>query len=291
MRKWMILIALMVGLLALPVFAQDEGGVHIVGGDDPAALQNLLAHIVTPAYSGAAQGASVYVGALPPGFDLPYPDAITVIGSVVSSGELPTQVFFQTTLSPQEVHDFYTDHLTARDWHEPAYSAGSGGFVTAPPSDMLSFCSASNDQFVSVYSRALSDATDVTLYYQQDLPSGSQCAQPQMSGGQRAGQNLIPPLITPEGATQRGSSAGGSSDQWYSGTQLVTSLTPAELAQHYGDQLEAAGWTQLNQSGTDQVANSIWSLKDAEGNPWNGILTIIGGNEQTSALLQLIRVG
>lgn len=287
MRKWIALIVAL--LIAMPVMAQDEGGVEIIGGDDAEGMKALLARALMPGYAGLQQGGTVYVGSLPDDFALPVPDDVTVIGGVVySATQMPTQIYLQTPLSTQEVRDFYTASFTAPDWRSPSIPSGGSGFVTAQV-DSLSFCNDTDNSFVSIFSQPNGDQTDVTLYYQPDLPSSSQCS-PQVAG-QYTGQSLIPSLVAPAGAMQSSSSGGGSSDQWYTGTQLTTSLTADELAAHYGDQLQTAGWTQIDQTSADPVATSIWSLSDEEGNPWTGILIIIQGSEQTNAMLQVARAG
>jgi hypothetical protein len=101
-------------------------------------------------------------------------------------------------------------------------------------------------------------------------------------------------LAPPAGATLRGSgggSSGGDIEYWHQ--RVDTGLSSPEVLQHYAAQLDALGWRRGPGHREAAFALQIWTFRDAEANPWRGILSVSQSAtavERQNLELELIRL-
>jgi hypothetical protein len=285
-----LVLFLLVILAASPVVAQDTPeqptpNLEIVGGDT-ASLNELLLRVVgIPLNSLGSEQVQLVVGALPDQlpFSLPLPDSANVIGALARSGQFGgTQVYFDTVLTEDEVFAFYEQALSGDEWQELPAQRGASGFV-APSQTSFTRCYRDEAALV-VYAYPLGEQTAVGLYIQDDILY-SPC-----SGAQTNTNSLIPLLQSPDGVRSTGGGSGVSATQQYVSSNLVTDLSVAELAAHYGEQLEAYGWERLSDEATESVASSTWRFTDEDGSDWSGVLAILNTGEASDERLALLQV-
>ncbi len=274
------LLALFVGLAALPVLAQGGGDVQIVGGDE-ASLRELVAYLTRELGPQPPQ-TTVYVGALPPDlpFELPVPEDTRVVGSVRTVREAyPTtvQAILTGSLPPEAVIAFYSEALSGERWSPAQQPSPGGGFVQAAFSQAM-FCHAEGS-VVNISAHGLSEGqADIRLYVQsaRTLPVCDEGGPERPLADAFA---LLPPLRAPEGVRLReggGGGGGGPLGQRSASTQavLITDIAPADLIELYNAQLIEAGWQHVTTESGNGFAWSGWSLADEDGNPWAGALTL-----------------
>lgn len=285
-RFCLMLVFLLVG--AVPVMAQG-GDVEIIGGEnDPGALREMLSYMAAP---GMVDGSiKIYVGSLPEGDsrNVPLPDDSVITGSIQSKygyppddGVLFTQVYYSSPLSPEALIAFYEDTMTAQNWSIDVGRPGFG-FVSRTTLNQQ-FCQPDGDRmFLDVTaSQDLTGQTRVSLQY--TWGNAFECA---TNVAEAAGQGiyvLIPSLETPEGVTiatshnepplQGGGSGGGSNFANVSAF-LRSALTADEIIALYNPQLEAQGWTLVENLTIPGMASSNWTLYDEDGNIFGGMLTL-----------------
>jgi hypothetical protein len=246
---------------------------EVVGGDE-AALREFIGRALTYHYSGATGGTTVLVGGLPEniGFDLPVPEDSRVIGSIVrGTMEGGTEIILDVGLAPEEALTFYREQLLQAGWEEQTQQGLSGGFVSGSwPS--TTFCLGENEAviFLSAYAQP-GLPTELRLNIQEEAQYSACLAQPM---GMDEAMPLIPSLVSPPDSLIQ--SGGGSSGEGMAETSAVlkTELSMGALAQQYAAQLIEAGWNPLAQDEGPELAWSFWSVADAEGQDWSGLLLI-----------------
>jgi len=246
---------------------------EVVGGDE-AALREFIGRALTYHYPGATGGTTVLVGGLPEnlGFDLPVPEDSRVIGSIVrGTMEGGTEIILDVDLAPAEAIVFYREQLLEAGWEEQTQQAYGGGFVSGS-SPSTPFCLGENEAviFLSAYAPP-SLPTEIRLNIQQEAQYSACLAQPM---GMDEASGLIPSLVSPPDSLIQ--SGGGSSGEGMAETSAVlrTELSTGALAQQYSTQLMEAGWKPLAQDEESELAWSFWSIADAEGQDWSGLLLI-----------------
>ena len=246
---------------------------EVVGGDE-AALREFIGRALTYHYAGATGGTTVLIGGLPEnlGFDLPVPEDSRVIGSIVRGTlEGGTEIILDVDLAPEEALAFYREQLLQAGWEEQTEQAYGGGFVSGSwPS--TTFCLNENDAviFLSAYAPP-SLPTELRLNIQQEAQYSACLAQPM---GMDEASGLIPSLVSPPDSLIQ--SGGGSSGEGMAETSAVlrSNLSTGALAEQYAAQLLEAGWKPLAQDEEPELAWSFWSVADAEGQDWSGLLLI-----------------
>ena len=71
---------------------------------------------------------------------------------------------------------------------------------------------------------------------------------------------------------------------------LTTDLSPAELAAHYHQQLEAAGWESTQQAQAEGVSWSVWQFDDEKGQPWVGTLLVAERPAQEKGIFVMVQI-
>lgn len=250
----------------------DEG--EVVGGDE-AALREFIGRALTYHYPGGTGGTTVLVGGLPEnlGFELPVPENSQVIGSIVrGTMEGGTEIILDVDLAPEDALTFYREQLLQAGWEEQTQQAyGGGGFVSGSwPS--TTFCLGENEAVIFLSAYALPGLpTELRLNIQQEAEYSPCLPQPE---GMDEASGLIPVLESPLGSLIQ--SGGGSSGDGMAETTAVlkAELSPGTLARRYADQLVEAGWKPLAKHEEPELAWSFWSIADAEGQDWSGLLLI-----------------
>ncbi|MDX2163494.1 MAG: hypothetical protein SF162_19410 [bacterium] len=266
--------------------AQDAS---VSGGDEPA-LRRLIGRLFSQANALQTQ---ITVGALPPDYAslLPLPPGATILGTLESTDSLGAvvQVYFDAPLAADLLAVYYRDVLRA-GWIEPP-GGSTSGFIGGGVQELL-FCSAAQaDTTLRVTLQDDGANTRAALLYQQNVPdplcSLSASGQPVIFPSQ-----LIPALSPPEGAVVIGAVGGRPGvDQYYSVTNLQTTLSPAAIADHYNVQLLQL-WIPTGTTGDDSSpqATSIWALTDALGGQWTAILVVAGnGADVRFVSLQVLK--
>ncbi|MBV9387350.1 MAG: hypothetical protein JOZ78_13080 [Chroococcidiopsidaceae cyanobacterium CP_BM_ER_R8_30] len=266
--------------------------------DDGAAFQTLVRRVLAPQIPDvpARQDLQLLVRQLPPHLpvDLPLPDNVDVVGSVVR-GQLSTEIVLDAQQSAEQVFAFYQQRLTAMGWREWQHPQRAGGFIPSVGLTGIRFQRGSLEPSLQVSTYPLLNGlTDVRLFLQSHRglanavrpsrsvsefasTSTSITVPPRSVSGsttQLAGHlpsSPLPRLEAPPSAWQSGSGGGGSSDSFYSTATLITDLNSLTLVGHYGTQMEGAGWIRQSQGQSGPVTWSTWTL-DQQGQSWHGLL-------------------
>lgn len=89
------------------------------------------------------------------------------------------------------------------------------------------------------------------------------------------------PTMQPlRGSVTRGHASGSSSSNGITterswSAHIETSATPADVAAHYAAEMRRAGWTVEAPASTPSVAAVTAETRDAQGQPWRGVLTVV----------------
>ncbi len=261
---------------AAPISTNSNPASHesqVVGGDE-AELREFIGRALTYHYPGATGGTMVLVGGQPEtlGFVLPVPEDSRVIGSIVRETMAGgTEIILDVDLAPEDAIGFYREQLLQAGWEEQTQQAYGGGFVSGS-SPGTTFCLNETEAviFLSAYSPD-GVPTELRLNIQQEAQYSSCSEQPGMMD---EASGLIPSLVSPSDSLIQ--SGGGSSGEGMAETSAVlrTELSTGALAEQYAAQLMEAGWKPLAQHAEPELAWSFWSVADAEGQDWSGLLLI-----------------
>ena len=226
-------------------------------------------------YPGSPYGEfEMLVGELPSDLpaDVPIPEDAEVIGSIVRSDKYTMiQIMLDAPQEPDEILEFYRDYLTEKGWQEMKQPSSSG-FVSPMMRSRVNFCYEGKISLsMSAYTTEEGKPTDVRLYVSDDPQSCKAYTEEPVRPG--AG-DVLPALMAPEGAIQRGGGGGGGSDRRYSQATLETSLSIDELHTHYRAQILEAGWDLREEGSKGTVAWSTWSFADESDNDWVGLLLV-----------------
>jgi hypothetical protein len=142
----------------------------------------------------------------------------------------------------------------------------AGGFRPAPPAHPTMFCA--NGIGLDVAAKTLDG---LTTFRVRVSPNGIPCALPAMAFRPIAPRSPLPILYNPPNASVSASCFSSGTRQGTQ-TQFVLEMTPAELLQHYGRQLETQGWSPMQ--GEFPVATQTWSRRDSTGVTELATLTI-----------------
>ncbi|MBZ0309465.1 MAG: hypothetical protein K8I82_25605 [Anaerolineae bacterium] len=287
MKRWFLILTLIMVLVgALPVMAQD-GEVEIIGGEEnPEAMRELLGYLAAP---GMNEGIiKIYVGSLPEGDarNLPLPDGTTITGAIQSqygnppnNGVLYTQIFFSSGLSPQDLVGFYRDSMTEQNWIE-VMSNPQYGFVPQL-AESQQFCQQEGDSLFMSVTAQESQAEQTRVNIQYTWGNSFECEDHM---GELGGiYMLLPALVSPEGvviATShntpplQGGGGGGGSNFALVSAFLRSELSAEAIIALYDPQLEAHDWTLAESLSIDGMAATTWTFTDQQGDLFGGILTI-----------------
>ena len=256
-------------------------------GNHEALLETLALRLSVRAFDPRTDKPQLFVGQLPDGLpvELPMLQGSRVIGSRARSAK-HLDIVLDVPLPPEQALAFYKEQLLAAGWNEPEqamHTPRHGGFVH---SSLLArqhnalFCKGLHGPALNVIALLEQDGfTDVRLNLnldERESPCGqsTRMARMQRLHG-RAGEQLIPPLIPPANAHQRGGSGGGGDDSWYSTATLETDVDLGTLARHYSTQLEQAGWARTDEGTSGPAAWHIWTFQDEDNEPWYGMFFML----------------
>jgi hypothetical protein len=223
----------------------------------------------------------LYFDKLPPELpaEFPLPSNTRLLGSLVRSAQ-HLDLYLDTTLTADQVIEFYTEKLTAAGWEKLDSSSIPGQWAGFMPGNRRMnntlFCQGSQGPSLTLQTN-LDGSGDVRINVNLDTTNNpcDQSRRHRMMA--RPMESLIPSLLPPPGDTQDfngGGGGGGNSNGWYSSATLDTDLDLAALATHYNTQVDKAGWHVSGQGVAGQVAWSQWTLNDKEGQDWQGLLLI-----------------
>ncbi len=305
---------LLVGLLfgCIGCNSTADSGSESSDCPESAELLDLIERFFT--FYGMAEEPQVLVNEIPDNLpiDIPIPEKAEVIGSMamnMTSGPQSIQIILDVPGEPEEVLEFYRDHLDA-DWEEQSHSREEG-FVASGMGEIADFRSMSgNGGAFQVIAFSKENVTDVRLILtngalEEGLRDEISTPQP-MDSTPEESQAVLPSMEAPEDAIQWGSRHGGSngSSSWggssggispvdrltesrYSEANLETSMSLEQLQSYYTELLKQSDWT-LDTSGVNyQVAWSTWSFNDYLGNQWDGFLLIRAMDQEDSKQLYL----
>ena len=86
-----------------------------------------------------------------------------------------------------------------------------------------------------------------------------------IQGRHREMETKLPPLTAPEGTRLRQTGGGGGADDVEEVAELEGDLSLAEVAGHFGTEMEQAGWTQRGASVEPDLAVSTWTRGSDDG--------------------------
>jgi hypothetical protein len=219
---------------------------------------------------------NVFVGALPPDWDIPLPVGAVVVGAYVSN-RFHTRVALDMSGDHEQAAARVDQMLKDAGWTSQERTPPAiGGFI--PARDMI-----------AGPARRLQDAQRRRTLF---LTSGP------IEGGlasivldldanpdnfrvfddirrRRRPSSILPPLTPPPAMTmRRGGGGGGSIHTASSHATLHGDLSGAAIEAHYRGQLAAAGWRQGESHAAARWTWSTWDFTDEYGEPWTALLSV-----------------
>jgi hypothetical protein len=275
-----------------PAESTEPGTAEIIGGDEDSLREFMEWYLASPGSTGTTRA---FIGSLPDNlsFDVPMPDGARVIGSVASDQQFSyTQILLEIEGSQEDIQAFYTEAFSGEDRTQPQMGQ-QGGFVSGM-GPQLSYCNTSADAALNItMAQKEQGLVGVTLMVQKGLQY-SACASQVMGDPHGDASMMIPLLSAPQGSQQMQQGGGGGSGTGFidahQSAAVITDLTPAELADHYNEQIHAAGWTQVTKGGDDNTVWSTWTLTDDEGKDWTARLIIFRRSTKNGGLFAWIQV-
>ena len=269
----------------------SEGGgkVEIIGGDEAAVREFIRRWFSPGAYGAAEMDTTIWIGQLPADPPLPVPilDGARIVGSM-EGPYTALEVLFDVDRPFSEVRQFYKETLEADGWTTPQYVSAGGGFVDMP-FEVDSFCLDRGDAYLTLSGREIAGGTtDVRISL--TMPAEYTPCDAQAAGQPPDAYRLLPALSPPFGTDMRSAGAGSGNGYAEASAVLRSSLTPADLLEHFNDQLTAAGWESTSSESTATFAWSTWAAPETDGQAWNGMLLIISTPSESDELYALLRI-
>jgi hypothetical protein len=263
--------------------------IEIIGGNEES-LREFIKQWLVPVYpDGSSQVMTVYIGSMPKDlpYDLPTPDDARIIGSI-TGGWVDYMLIFDTSLSSKSIHEFYTQNLTDKGWHEAPTNPGQGGFVSQ--SDLYSgYCHEDDDAFLNVETPSISDEKTSIRLNLDISPHPYNCDAAAVASGYSY-EKLIPQLEAPNGTMIQGTGSGGSDHDAQITANLQSNLSAAELVEFYNQQLLGAGWKMQNSGNGDGAAWSNWTFRDEQQTDWIGALMVVKVSKDSDTLFALLSI-
>lgn len=229
----------------------------------------------------------LFPAALPadPKIDLPQPAGTRLVGSSLrlrNGAPASLDAILDVPASTKDVAGLFESELVKLGW-SLAPNRGQlsgGGFMPSGMTMSRMYCKGANPPWYSVNVFQQPPAPfDVRVHIDFLNPmkdaGGSYVGpcSPQQQMPMGGGLNKLPALRAPDGVVLRGGMGGsGSNDRQSSDTSAVSTLSVADIASAFEQQLIAAGWTRLARNADGPVAWSTWQLP-GEGN-WRGLLLV-----------------
>jgi hypothetical protein len=243
----------------------------------------------------------VWLGQLPD--QLPIELPILDQGEVTASlqqGQIFT-ILMQTPQSPLLTQSIYSNRLRALGWLQWQPNVDFNLFIRSQGrhsrTSSLTFCHHPQALTLTLQTRSTADnITCVKLkLFRNDLHNS-----PCQEEWERNAENLmpIPQLVPPpntdvpipiadlppsrQEAELQKRTAGGTESEWYSVSNLRTSLSGCDLLAHYETQLSQAGWKQQAGEAQDRLWWSAWILHDQHDRLWQLLLNFTADDDSNS---------
>jgi hypothetical protein len=266
-------------------------------------LTELAGRLLLPSSYGMQDNATyelqLFPAALPPDpkIDLPQPAGTRLVGSSLrlrNGAPASLDAVLDVPASTTDVAGVFEAELTKLGWSlAPNRGQPSGGgFMPSGMNMSRMYCKGVNPPWYSVnvfqHAPAPFDVRVHIDFLNPNKDAGGSylgpCSPPQQMpmGG---GPNKLPALRAPDGVVLRGGMGGASSnDRQSSDAGATSTLSVADIASAFEQQLIAAGWTRLARNADGPVAWSTWQLP-GEGN-WRGLLLVndTGGDKRSLTL-------
>jgi hypothetical protein len=218
--------------------------------------------------------------------ELPMPEQADLIGSLTSPyGQQNSYIIMlDVPQSIEQVQAYYRQALQSAGWRENSgFYFRTIGFVSsiAMPETLI-FCNSAYE--VQLSADRLSETPAITTVYlvlNSAQTGSSVCTTRAQSSPYRIEDSIPLPVLTPPADAQVNAnvSGGGSDTEWSSKAEIVSSMDSQALATHYLRQLVQAGWTQQSSETNGSITWSFLTLRDDQGQIWQGFLTIAGLEE------------
>lgn len=185
-------------------------------------------------------------------------------------------VVLGTDLAPETILDLYDERLRAAGWILPRSGRpfDREGFISGLSAMLLNYYREGQEQGpgLRIIANTLADgSTEVRLNLHR-MPI-SNFEHPGIYDRSTLRQ-VVPLLEGPKQSSQVPMGSSESDHHRHSTATLVSVLDAEELASHYAEQLQRAGWTRTDQGISGPLIWSTWEFKDVEGAGWTGTLII-----------------
>lgn len=250
--------------------------------------------------SDCLQEMDLLIGRLPANLpvELPIPNNAKVLATLIRRATY-SEIVLDVPQSAAQIRAFYRDRLKTAGWKPVGITNFSQpGFLTSDQesgilASNLSFCKGSAGPQISVAIDAEENApTDVRLYLDTSAEACVSEAAEADTLTQLRQSYPIPSLEAPPNVKVTSANLGDSGQNVISTAQIETKLGSAPLHDAYAQQLTQAGWTKTTVEQGRVGGWSWWSLKNAEGQTWKGLLTftpIEGAQNQYAGVFLLIK--
>jgi len=235
---------------------------------------------------------AILPGKLPPDlpFEVPVPDGAKVIGSLIRSADKyeQIQIILDVPEKPEKIIEFYRNRMKKAGWNEPESFYEGLDFSSTPSMPQLAFfCQYEQEgPFLGITVLTLDGKkpADVRLSLHTN-PQQPVCQERYEQLGST--MDVLPLLLAPEGAVQKGGGAGSDENMRSLSTVLETELGLIELETHYRDQLIEKGWELKEKGSSGSIAWSTWSFSDEFG-IWSGHLLVSELKKKNMKYIELI---
>ncbi len=229
-------------------------------------------------YRRHSEQAQMFVGELPPQWDLPLPAGAEVLGGHVPA-EFHAQVVLDVPGDPKQAVAEIERLLVAEGWRAvpgPASRRRGGGFLGGgmlePPAAVL-LCDYRLWRHLNVTGiEGRSGIAELLLSYNSDPTSFQPC---EFTGGMPGEQpSVFPELKPPPGMMQGRAGGGGRGTSASNDAVLIGDLSAEAVEQHYRAQLVSAGWRVESYNASGSWAWSTWEFTDNQEKVWTALLTV-----------------
>lgn len=262
-RRCPILVPLAVALFSVPVSAAA-----------PQLYQEVPSDLLRALLTTRDRGLDLFVGPPPVGAasSVPLRNGDTPLGGI--QGTSDAVLVFEVVTEPLVALSEYGQYLVSTGWEPgPDRRDPRGGFVYSPRSVTGVWCTRSQ----TLQSTGLSFESRNYLRVRVSGREGDSSVCDALPAQQMMLQMYrlrFPTLSPPSGAVVSGGGGGGSSDALNSDVTVDTEMGPAQLFEHYSEQLGDAGWVPRGTASSEDISIGRWDALDEDGEPVMGILGV-----------------
>jgi hypothetical protein len=219
--------------------------------------------------------AELLIGALPGNIPaaLAWPGEARVIGSVIYEDRSTSYV--SVAADPEALVAFVRERMTANGWRTPPErEPPRGGFQRPlPESASVTFCGPA-DEFLSVGANPRTDDTLARVQFYERYPSTLPCDRPDRTAQRDDLQQRMPTLNLSLEEAGRNMTGGGGMDSRWSGAELRTDRSLAEIAGGIAEQVEAEGWAPRFSAEGEREAVRTWTRTFDDDARFRGLLLV-----------------